>query len=258
VVFAVLFSVALWEARGVARPPVPLVPQRLSRLALPVYGSEHLLLFRARGTEEEEERVLPVLLRFREGEQLERLADDATVPASPAAAVGVECAARSKLFQAASRARLAPWDLLNLGDGSPSFFDALLRFLTRNGWKPVAALLGAASAGKARYREDVGYRDMGMNTEAAPSSVRVGELASMLQCVGDDGGTELSLALEGPGEAVLLACAGGLPLEATADTWEQRSVPCDRLPEVQPGRCRDLRTVFERTVDCVAEDAPTA
>lgn len=147
--------------------------------------------------------------------------------------------------------RLAPWDLLKLGDGCSSFSEALLRHLARNGWTPRAAQLGAASAGKARYREEVGYRDMGMNTEAAPSSVRVDELETVLQC-SDERGGKLSLALEGPGEAVLLACVGGVPLEATAEMWERRAVSTDRLPEAQPGSCRDLRPVFAESVASVS------
>ena len=76
--------------------------------------------------------------------------------------------------------------------------------------------------------------------------MRVDELETVLRCRSSGGaGDELSLALEGPGEAVLLACIGGVPLEATADTWARRAVLPERLPEVQPGRCRDLRAVFE-------------
>ena len=85
-------------------------------------------------------------------------------------------------------------------------------------------------------------REMGMNTEAAPSSVRVGELEAVLRCEGVKGNLQLSL--EGPGEAALLAFVAGVPLEATAATWERRSVSTDRVPETQPGRCRDLREVF--------------
>ena len=85
-------------------------------------------------------------------------------------------------------------------------------------------------------------REMGMNTEAAPSSVRVGEIDTSLYCSGADG--SLELALEGPGEAVLLAFVGQLPLMATASTWERRAVSPDRLPAIQPGRCRDLRALW--------------
>ena len=233
---------ALWQTSPVgpvAAPPVRLTPTRLSRLVLPVYGSEHLLLFSKQ--DEDDARVLPVLLRFREGEQLEKLSADESPPG--AMAIGVECAARVKIFQAASRSALAPWDLMRLGDGCASFSEALLRFLSRNGWTPLAAELGASAVGVTRYREEaaVSNREMGMFTEAAPATVRVGELATALQCTGREGGEELTLELEGPGEAVLLACYGEVPLQAAAATWEQRAVLADSLPEVQDGRCTDLR-----------------
>lgn len=159
--------------------------------------------------------------------------------------VGVECAARARLFQAAVARRIAPWDLLRLGDGCSSFFEALLRFLSRAGWRAEVCVLGAeVGSGVARYREEAGaIKSLNLgptewNAEA-PTSIRIGEVRTTLQCV-DDGGRSLSLELEGPGEAVLLACWGGVALEASHAIWEARAVTRDRLPEVQMGRCRTL------------------
>lgn len=246
--FAVLSATAfpLWQTTAAPRlPPVPLVPSAISRLMLPIYGSEHLLQFvRSESKDHDVELVLPLVVRFREGEQLERLADgDVTSVASTA--VGVECAARGRLFQAIAQRSLMPWDLLKLGEDCDDFNQALLRCLAQNGWQPSVLQLGAAGGGgKARYREEeIGYRDMGANTPAAPSSVRVGELSTALICTRVDGGQEvLQLELEGPGEAVLLARKGGVRVEATAATWEQRAVTPERLPEL--GRVRNLRALF--------------
>ena len=241
-----LLTLGLWQnPASKPLPPVPLIPDSCSRLALPVYGAEHLLQFR-RTDDESDADVLPVLLRYREGEQLEQLGDvDQQFTSS--AAIGVECAARGKLLSAIVRRPLAPWDLLKLGDGCASFTEALLKLLEREGWRPNVLQLGAA-AGKSRYREDdVGMRDMGANTPAAPSSVRVGELLTALRCTRIGGDEQLALELEGPGEAVLLARVGGVPLEATAATWEKRAQSADRLPELRPESRRDLSGLFARS-----------
>ena len=118
----------LWQTptgAAIAEPPVRLTPLKLSRLTLPVYGTEHLITF----GREESETILPVLLRYREGELIEELDDELRQgrrPAPAAAAVGVECAARSRLFEAISGERTAPWDLLKLGDGCACFSEAVL------------------------------------------------------------------------------------------------------------------------------------
>lgn len=79
---------ALWQKAGaVPQSPVRLTPQRLSRLALPVYGAEHLLIFTG---ESESDRVLPVLLRYREGDQLEQL-DEQMARAEPFVKAPVIC-----------------------------------------------------------------------------------------------------------------------------------------------------------------------
>ena len=240
---------ALWQTPptgAAAEPPVQLIPQRLSRLTLPVYGTEHLLLFQRTEAGDDDDRVLPVLLRFREGEQLEQL--DALLgrgerPQEASAAVGVECAARGRLFEAAAGRTLAPWDLLKLGSGCSSFWEALLAFLEKTGWTPERLELGAeAGGGKARYREEakgLQTRDMGMFTEPSPSTVRVGELRTALVCTRAGGEEELLLELEGPGEAVLLACYGGPQLEAAASEWERRATTEAKLPELVAGSTRE-------------------
>ena len=161
-------------------------------------------------------------------------------------AVGVECAARGRLFEQADSGPLGLFGAAQAADGCSSFSEALVRHLERNGWAPQALELGAASSGVARYQEEpqaVSSREMGMFTEAAPSSVRVGELYTALRCTRAAGGggrdEELTLELEGPGEAVLLSCFVDVSLQVAAATWEQRAVGAAELPEVQPGTTQE-------------------
>lgn len=251
---------------------VETAPIQVDRLALPVYGAEHLLqlervfvdgsatqamrdLLEQPGEAEEKRVVLPILLRYREGEQLERLGTpgarrDGRPPGAPADTspnfiLGVEVVARRGLFQAASRSPLNPFAVARAADGCASFSEALLRFLSKNGWAPRATELGVAAEGRVRYREEVRTRDMGAFTEAAPTSVRVGEMAAVLRCEGA-AGAELVLELEGPGEAVLFALEARVPLLVAAETWGRRAVRAERLPEVVPGRCTDLREVLQQ------------
>jgi hypothetical protein len=241
------FAPALWEQAAGPAPAVSLRPMRLSRLALPVYGSEHLLLLsRAETTEPAAlSHVLPVLLRFREGEQLEALDSGES---APSAAIGIEIAARRRLFQAAASRPLGPWDLLKLGDGCASFAEALVRFIVRNGWTPDALELGTAVEGKVRYREEVGMRDMGMNTEAAPSSVRVGELEAVLRCRGSQG--ELALAL-GAGLA-LDPSTPGLPSHRLLAAGWPAAVPEPMDRDSPPQRVRARRCFWLSLRACLS------
>lgn len=93
---ATVCGLALWQTTGSAGSSiVRLTPTRISRLALPVYGAEHLLLL---ACDDASTDVLPVLLRYREGEQLEQLGD-AAPSASSGTPLGVECAARGRIFR---------------------------------------------------------------------------------------------------------------------------------------------------------------
>ena len=92
-----------------------------------------------------------------------------------------------------------------------------------------------------RYRESVTTRDMGAFTEAAPSSVRVGELDTFLHCIGSSGET-LALQLWGAGEGVLLSHyavelhMAPLPMHVPSVTWESRAISEGKMPELrQPG-----------------------
>ena len=75
--------------------------------------------------------------------------------------------------------------------------------------------------------------------------MRVGELRTVLRCERSNAPAEqLSLELEGPGEAVLPACWGGVQLEAAAATWQSRACAVDALPECDDGRTCDLRAAL--------------
>ena len=68
----VALGFALWAPKESASSAIQVRPTRLDRLTLPVYGTEHLLqLTRIEEEPVEEQKILSVLLRFREGEQLE-------------------------------------------------------------------------------------------------------------------------------------------------------------------------------------------
>lgn len=197
---AVMSGLALWQAPSAGAAPksssVRLEPRLLARLVLPVYSSEHLLLLgRVDGGDTDDEdsaRVLPVLLRFRDGEQLLQLNEQVLQAALPAAsaAVGVEIAARGRLFELAAAKRLAPWDLLRLGQKSASFHAALLQHLASTGWQPVAtSFVSDAGGGVARYREE---GDMGTSAEVRTCTMRAGRRLSSRPLPPDAGSHSLA------------------------------------------------------------------
>ena len=217
-------------------PPqsVTVTPLRLSRLLLPVYSSEHLLqLGRDSGDCDSGDcdgRVLPVLLRYSEGERLERVN-------SPMMPLALECVARRQLFEQAGATELSPWALWALADGCSNLAESLLRFLASKGWTATAVVLTLESAGVARYREDPSV------SRSRP--LRPFELVARLQCTRNNEAT-LALELDGPGEAVLCSRQGGLPLLIAAETWADRAVESERLPEVS-GACIDLSALLVAT-----------
>lgn len=149
---------ALWQTPPKRPPSIQLVPHTLSRLLLPVYGTEHLLLFCS--DDADDDRVLPVLLRYREGEQIEHLLPRRKLASGASMAVGVECIARRKLFEAAVGRPLALWDLPGLGEGCTHFWQALIRCLESNSWKLRSIELGAeADGGVSRYREEANVQN---------------------------------------------------------------------------------------------------
>jgi hypothetical protein len=232
---------AMWKPASSPHILIEVRPMCLDRLALPVYGTEHLLTL-SREDGAESDRQLPILLRYREGELIEKFSNGQA--GSTGAALGIELMARGDILSAAARRRLNPMQLMQMADGVSSFSEALLTCLSHNGWIPTGIELGTETGtGKARYREEVTNRDMGAFTAAAPSSVRVGEMVTMLRCVeAADGKDVLRVALEGPGEALLLSlyCAYRLPLLVASSLWEARAVTEERLPERLPDRALDL------------------
>ena len=232
---------AMWKPASSPSILIEVRPMRLDRLALPVYGTEHLLTL-SREDGAESDRQLPILLRYREGELIEKFSKGQA--GSTGAALGIELMARGEILSAAARRRLNPMQLMQMADGVSSFSEALLTCLAYNGWIPTGIELGTETGtGKARYREEVTNRDMGAFTAAAPSSVRVGEMFTLLRCVQPaDGKDVLRVALEGPGEALLLNlhCAHRLPLLVASSLWEARAVTEERLPVRLPDRALDL------------------
>ena len=215
-------------------------PLRISRLTLPVYSSEHCLHLVRSDDDSDDGRVLPVLLRFAEGERLERFFGGITesIPLS------VECIARKKLFEAAASRSFAPWDMIGVADGCSSLSAAVLRFAAQQGWSPQGATLYLESelftggTGVARYREEYASSASELQGEKRgcwSGPLRNGEVASLLRCTGDDRAKELSLELDGPGEAVLFAREGRIALSVSEETWDKRAVEVEQLPEAQPG-----------------------
>ena len=99
---------------------------------------------------------------------------------------------------------------------------------------PVACVLagGDASRGGA-----VRLRNLGMNTEAAPTSVQLAQFEVVLVCE-DAGGAVHPLPLDGLGVAAAISLAAGAPIRMPAATWEARRAVA--MPEVEGGV--DLRS----------------
>ena len=214
------------------------VPHRMERLELPLYGAEHLLLLRSMDAAEAaaDPRLLPALLPFQDGQRLEQLAQGEKASAS-ALELSALLLARREFFEAAagrSRPDLsAPWALLAL-NSHPSLAAAMLHFLSRCELTPSEVVLSAEGAGEVRSR------DLGAFTGAQPSSVKLGELSATLLCTarGDKPITPnlRQLRLEGAAEAIEVSRLCGAPLLVDQQLWRSAAVDDSgtELPLVRP------------------------
>ena len=81
---------------------------------------------------------------------------------------------------------------------------------------PVACVLAGGDATGVRLR------NLGMNTEAAPTSVQLAQFEVVLVCE-DGSGAVHPLPLDGLGVAAAISLAAGAPIRMPAATWEARS-----------------------------------
>ena len=213
-------------------------PLKLARLRNPVYGAEQLLLFGVEG----DERVMGSLLSFDQGAGLESSLGGGGGGGGPFASIGLagKLLARREFFEAAAQKEYDPLALMQIAGrgGGGGLATAMLSHLATCGLSPVTCILG--SAAEETSVNSVGMRDMGANTPAAPSSVRItSELPAILTCATAAASAEVLVPLGGAADAVLLARglassssgSSDLPLLITPTLWELRAVPAERLPE---------------------------
>ena len=200
------------------------MPERMARLELPRYGSEHLLICR----ESKGSTLLPLLLEWSDGDRLERELATASnrgpkgVLASMA--LNVALAGRRRFFEAVGCNDVPR----RVGDDLTA---VLLRTLEMEDLRPISIRIVASSENGA-----VRYMDMGANTPAAPAGVALAPASAFIKCEEPSGG-ERVIPLEGAGEAVALAlrCAD-LELTVGSSLWEQHSMGSEEgLPELRAG-----------------------
>lgn len=210
-------------------------PVKLARLLNSVYGSEQILLF---GRQDVPDKIMPTLLTFDQGAALEAELGGQGSGWMPDIVVNAALAgkliARTDFFEAVSRSRLGAWELALKAQKASGLADALVLHLSEHGLRPRSVTLG--SAAEEGETDTVGMRDMGANTPAAPSSVRLtAQLPATLVC--DAAGDKtVAVPLGGAADAVLLAQhaarrGGALPLSVSAALWELRAISPQRLPE---------------------------
>lgn len=240
-----------------ATQPVAVEPVKLVRLLNSVYGAEQMLLFRRVDDDgdDDDSKLLPTLLAFDQASAMESelVGDEAGGLFALLAGVDLGLAgkllARTDFFEAVAGQRLGPFEVAQKAQGARGVADAMTRHLACCGLKARSCTLGTSA--EEQERAAVGMRDMGAQTPAAPSSVRLtAALPATLLCEAD-GGRQVSVPLGGAADAVLLArlSAGTdtgrkLPLLVSSALWDLRAVPPERLPE----------TTVER--DCTLEGCP--
>ena len=192
------------------------------------------------------DKLLPVLLSFDQGAALEaELGGGAGgMRILTTAGLAGRLLARTDFFEAATasaasrgtvsqRPRVGVWELAQKAQAADGLADAMMSHLVSCGLVPRSCQLGTvAEEGEV---ETVGMRDLGANTPAAPSSVRLtSQLPSSLLC--SAGEAQVVVPLGGAADAVILARharrgGGALPLLVTSSLWQRRSVLPSRLPE---------------------------
>ena len=214
----------LWSPTPTTAPAVDAVPTRLSKLREHVYGAEHVLTLTSDGAD------APVLLPFADGDFLARLVEGRAARGGPG--LWPELLSRRPFFDAADAAVRAAAPASELADGT--IVERMLHHARERSLTPVACVLagGDASRGGA-----VRLRNLGMNTEAAPTSVQLAQFEVVLVCE-DANGAVHPLPLDGLGVAAAISLAAGAPIRMPAATWEARRAVA--MPEVEGGV--DLRS----------------
>lgn len=224
-----------------AAEPLAVEPLKLVRLLNSVYGAEQMLLFRLVGDDDEESKLLPTLLAFDQASALEsELGGGGEAGGLFASLAGVDLGlagkllARTDFFEAAAERRMGPLEVAQKARGARGVADAMAKHLASCGLEPRSVALGTAA--EEQERAAVGMRDMGAQTPAAPSSVRLtAQLPATLLCEAG-GARQVFVPLGGAADAVMLArlSAGSgtvLPLLVSSALWDVRAVAPERLPE---------------------------
>lgn len=207
---------------------------KLARLLNSVYGAEQLLLLARQDDEADgaDDRLLPTLLSFDQGSTLEAELGGGAFGGT-FARMG-KLLARQGFFEAVGGAPLNPWEMAQRAQ-SASVATVMYTYLEENGLAPDSVTLG--SIAEEEEVSTVGMRDMGANTPAAPTSVRLtAELPATLMCTTEDAGRQVVVPLGGAADAVILAQHASqrgrpLPLWVSLSLWQRRAVLPERLPE---------------------------
>ena len=213
----------LWSPTPTTAPAVDAVPTRLSKLREHVYGAEHVLTL----TDTADGVDAPVLLPFADGDFLARLVEGRAARGGPG--LWPELMARRQFFDAADAAVRAAAPASELADGT--IVERMLHHARERSLTPVACVLAGGDATGVRLR------NLGMNTEAAPTSVQLAQFEVVLVCE-DASGAVHPLPLDGLGVAAAISLAAGAPIRMPAATWEARRAVA--MPEVESGI--DLRS----------------
>ena len=206
-------------------------PTKLLRLLNSVYGSDSILLFE-RQDNDSEDRLLPTLLTYDQGCALEDTLQQSRGAFDSFSLAG-KLLARIDFFETAAKSKLGAWEVAQRAQSADGLADAMVRHLIACGLQPCTLTLGSAD----EEQEAVRMRDMGANTPAAPSSVRLtAQLSATLMCQ-TTAAQAAAVPLGGAGDAVILGRYASnvmgrpLPLVVSPSLWEARAVVPERLPE---------------------------
>ena len=169
----------------------------------------------------------PVLLPFADGDFLARLVEGRAARGGPG--LWPELLSRRPFFDAADDAVRAAAPASELADGT--IVERMLHHARERSLTPVACVLAGGDATGVRLR------NLGMNTEAAPTSVQLAQFEVVLVCE-DGSGAVHPLPLDGLGVAAAISLAASAPIRMPAATWEARRAVA--MPEVESGI--DLRS----------------
>lgn len=181
------------------------------------------------------DRLLPTLLAFDQASALEDHLGGSGQGMLASIALAGKLLARTEFFEAAARTRFGPLEMARKAQAADGVADAMARHLKEHGLQPQSCTLG--SPAEEQEATTVGMRDMGANTPAAPSSVRLtAQLSATLLCEAAGSAEPVALPLAGAADAVILAQYASrqglsLPLLVSPSLWGLRAVLPGRLPQ---------------------------